>query len=96
MFVVTLTYLRPIEAVDATLPGHVQYLQRQFADGVFLASGRRVPRTGGVILARADSLTALQAVLADDPFHQLGIARYDVIEFTPTMTAPGLDLLKET
>jgi hypothetical protein len=42
-----------------------------------------VPRIGGLIIIRAASLEACQALLADDPFQQQGIARYDVYEFNP-------------
>ncbi|MBB5018694.1 uncharacterized protein YciI [Chitinivorax tropicus] len=95
MFLITLTYRVPLTAVDAALPAHIDYLQQQYAAGVFLASGRRTPRTGGVILATAADRQTLNATLAADPFYQQGIADYDVIEFTPTMTAPGLEKLKE-
>ena len=53
MFIVTLTYLKPVEEVDALMHDHVEWLKKGYADGLFIASGRRVPRTGGVILARS-------------------------------------------
>lgn len=96
MFVVTLTYTAALEKVDALLPAHVEYLKRQYAEGVFLVSGRRIPRTGGVILAAAADRCALDAVLAEDPFAQEGVADYDVVEFTPTMTCPELEFLKQS
>jgi len=93
MFVVLLTYEKPLETIDALLAGHVRFLEEQYARGVFLASGRRVPRTGGVILARAESSEALLRILADDPFYREGAARYELIEFSPTKAAPGLKAL---
>lgn len=87
MFVVILTYTRPLEEVDAHLEAHSQYLGRQYQQGVFIASGRQVPRTGGVILARAASREALQQVLEQDPFWAHGLAEYQVIEFSPSMAA---------
>lgn len=90
MFVVTLTYTVPLERIDELVPEHVAWLERQYAAGAFLASGRRVPRTGGVILARAESPAALDAILAGDPFAVAGAATYQVTEFLPTMTAPEL------
>ena len=94
MYVVTLTYLRPLEEVDAQLAGHVAWLERHYASGLFIASGRRVPRTGGVILARSGDAAMLQAALAEDPFVTHGLARVDVVEFTPVMAAPGAEMLK--
>ncbi|MFF7247280.1 YciI family protein [Embleya sp. NPDC008237] len=91
MFVITLTYVAPLEDIDALLPGHLEWLDRHYATGTLLTSGRRVPRTGGVILARATDRAALDAVLAEDPFRREGVATYDVVEFVPTRTAPGLE-----
>jgi uncharacterized protein YciI len=53
MFIVTLTYLKPVEEVDALMAGHIEWLKKGYDDGLFIASGRRVPRTGGVILAKS-------------------------------------------
>ncbi len=93
MFVILVNYVKPLEAIDALLPGHVAFLDRFFRQGVFLTSGRRVPRTGGIILARAESAEALQTVLAEDPFQQEGAALYEIVEFTPNKAAPGLEAL---
>jgi len=53
-----------------------------------------VPRTGGVILARSGDAQALHETLARDPFVIHGAARCEVVEFTPSMTAPGAEVLK--
>jgi uncharacterized protein YciI len=60
MFVVTLTYVKPLAEIDALIPAHIAWLERQYAAGHFLASGRRVPRVGGVILAQGVSRDALR------------------------------------
>ena len=60
------------------------------------ASGRKVPRTGGIILSSINSKNELDAILKRDPFRINGIAEYDTTEFIPTMTAKGLEALKET
>ena len=73
---------------------HVSYLEEQYALGNFVASGRKVPRTGGVILSQMDSLESLQAVLDKDPFKSNKLALYEIIEFTPTMTANGFENLR--
>jgi uncharacterized protein YciI len=73
---------------------HVEWLRKGYADGLFIASGRRVPRTGGVILARSGDEPALRASLARDPFVIHGAARVDVVEFAASMTAPGAEVLK--
>lgn len=93
MFIVLLTYTKPLEVVDALVPAHREFLQRMYQAGTFLLSGRKEPRTGGVILANATSPEALQAVLAQDPFQMHGVATYQVIEFIPTMAAAALQSL---
>lgn len=96
MFVIVLTYVEPLEVVDRHLAAHVEFLKKQYEAGIFVASGRRIPRTGGVILARAESLHALQEVLGQDPFCVHGVAEYEVIEFSPSMAAPELSWIVET
>ena len=94
MFIVTLTYLKPVEDVDALMAGHIDWLDEGYASGLFVASGRRIPRTGGVILARSGDERALLDFLARDPFAIHGAARFDVVEFSATKTAPGVEVLK--
>lgn len=83
MFVLVLTYVRPLEEVDRLIDGHKAYLARNYEADRFIVSGRREPRTGGVILARAASVAEIEAVIAEDPFASEGVARYEVIEFVP-------------
>lgn len=95
MYLVLVQYIAPLEVIDQLLADHVRFLDEQYAAGIFLASGRQVPRTGGVILARAASRAALDAILARDPFAQHKAARYDVVEFAPSKAAPELACLLE-
>lgn len=94
MFIVSLTYKAPLEQVDAHLAAHVDYLKAQYEAGHFIASGRKIPRTGGVILAKMADRAALEAVLAQDPFSIHDLADYDVIEFDPSMVSPGFENLQ--
>ncbi|MGL4711634.1 MAG: YciI family protein [Shewanella sp.] len=93
MFVVSLTYKKPLAEVELHLAAHIAYLDQYYAAGTFVASGRKVPRTGGVILAKADSQAALEAILQQDPFYIADVVEFEVIEFIPTKTAPGLEKL---
>jgi uncharacterized protein YciI len=95
MFVITLTYKVPLDEVDRHLPAHVEWLGRQFAAGAFLASGRQVPRTGGVIPAGAVGRERLDAILAEDPYRLNGVADYQIVEFVPGTVAPGLEKLQD-
>lgn len=95
MFIVTLTYTCDLKEIDALLDEHVAFLKRNYDLGLFLLSGRQVPRTGGVILARAESREQLLDVLEQDPFKRTGAARYDIMEMVPSMAAKGLEGLIE-
>jgi uncharacterized protein YciI len=95
MFIVSLNYKRPLEEVDSHIDAHVAYLKQEYANGNFIASGRKVPRTGGVILCNIKTRDVLKAVLAKDPFNIAGVADYDIIEFVPSMVAEGFEKLKE-
>ena len=79
-------------AIDDALDAHRVFLERQFAAGIFIAAGPKVPRDGGIILASAIDRDRLDAILAEDPFAQQNLAHYDVIEFKATRLAPGLNL----
>ena len=91
MFIVTLTYLKPNEEIDGLLAAHRAFLREQYANGLFVLSGRMVPRTGGIILSNADSRADVEAVIELDPFKQAGAASYAITEFVPTMAADGLE-----
>ncbi len=89
LFVVILRYVWSLDAVLALRPKHVEFLNAHYADGTFIVSGPQVPRTGGVILARANSRAELVAILANDPFHKEGAAEYQVFEFMVNKVMDG-------
>jgi uncharacterized protein YciI len=93
MFVVSISYTVELSEVDPHIEAHIAYLEKYYAAGSFIASGRKVPRTGGVILAQAESKIALERILQEDPFSQANIARYEITEFIPTKVAEGLEVL---
>ncbi|MFE4543669.1 YciI family protein [Arthrobacter sp. NPDC056727] len=92
MYVVSLTYKVAQEIVDQHVDAHMDWLNDAFDQGIFIVSGRKVPRTGGVLLSRSDRPT-LDESLAKDPFNVHGIADFDVVEFAAARTAPGFENL---
>lgn len=91
MFIVTLTYIRPIEEIEAKTAEHRAWLDQHVASGLLIAAGPMVPRTGGVFLARGGGAKAdLAAVLKDDPFQVHGLADYVITEFAPGKYHPAL------
>lgn len=90
MFIVSLSYKRPLDQVDRFIPEHRAYLERHYASGNFLLSGRKEPRTGGIIIVAAASRAEVEAIVRADPFHREQLADYEIVEFLPSMAADGL------
>ena len=84
MFVILLTYKKPIEDVERHLVEHRKFLELGYKNNYFVVSGAKNPRTGGVIISQLDNRNQLEDLLKDDPFFINAIAHYEVIEFTPT------------
>ena len=81
--------------VDRLVGQHADWLDRHYASGRFVASGRRVPRTGGVILSRGDDLAEIEAIVAEDPFAREQVARYDIVQFELGKISDGIRTLGE-
>lgn len=91
MYIVNLTYHRPIDEVDSHLEGHIAWLKQYFQAGSFIASGRKNPRTGGVILVKDMERATLDAILAEDPF--VAVANYEVTNVALTTASAGFETL---
>ena len=90
MFVVTLSYLADLAEIDAAMSRHMAYVRQQYKDGVFLVSGRQVPRNGGVIIASGVSREEIERRIALDPFVSEGLVEASIVEFNASQTAPQL------
>lgn len=90
MYLILLSYRVSLAEVDALIEEHRAYLERNYRLGYFLLSGRKEPRTGGVILARAEGRAEIDAIIRNDPFHREKVAEYEIIEFVPSMAAEQL------
>ncbi len=94
MFIVSVSYKRPVEEVDVHHQAHVDFLKQEYGKGSFIVSGKKIPRTGGIIMSNLRTRDELEAVLAKDPFKIADVAEYDITEFNPTMAAEGYEILK--
>lgn len=81
MFIINLTYIEPLEVVEKNLQEHINFLNHYYAEGLFIASGRKNPRTGGIILMQGKNKEVVQEIIRQDPFYKNKIAQYDIIEF---------------
>jgi uncharacterized protein YciI len=94
MFVVSLNYKVPLTEIDRLQAAHIEWLKACYADGIFVASGPKKPRTGGIIIAQCPR-EVLDARLAADPFAMANAADYDVTEFLARLTTAVLDSFRE-
>ncbi len=53
MFVVTLTYVKPLAEIDALIPAHIAWLERQYAQAIFWRPGVGYPESGASYWRRA-------------------------------------------
>ncbi|WP_241235321.1 YciI family protein [Xanthomonas euvesicatoria] len=89
LHLITLTYRVAPPALAAHLDAHKQWLREHIDTGLFLAAGPSADGLGGIVLAHHTDASALDRVVAQDPFvlHQLvdvGIRRFE-----PALRAKG-------
>lgn len=95
MFVINLTYTAPLDELDRHMGAHVRFLQTYYKKNVFVTSGRKVPRTGGIILAMGVSKDEIENIMREDPFYTHGLAEFTITEFLTSQVHPQFkDLLK--
>ena len=88
MFIINLNYIVPLDQLDAHMTDHVKFLQKYYKKNVFVASGRKVPRTGGIILALANSKEDVEAIIKEDPFYTHRLAEFTITEFLTSQMHP--------
>ena len=89
LFIVILKYIVELDKITEFRSAHLEYLDKYYAKGVFIASGKQNPKYGGIIIAKAESRKKLYAILSEDPFHQHLCAEYQAIEFEPNKSTKG-------
>ena len=94
MFIIDLNYIVPLEELDEHMAAHVRYLHKYYDKDIFVASGRKVPRTGGIILALVDTIEEVEKIIAEDPFYKHQLAEFNITQFLTSQYHPDLkDLL---
>lgn len=91
MFVIELNYTVDLTEIDAHMREHVRFLKKYYASGHFIASGRKIPRDGGIILAVGTSRERIQAIIEEDPFHAHGLADVRIVEFRVSQRADDVE-----
>lgn len=85
MFVVSIQYKVELSEIEKHLKSHRDFLEACYQQKIFILSGRKNPRTGGVIIASAPNKETLESILESDPFKKNNLANYEITEFLATM-----------
>lgn len=89
MFLINLSYQKSMEEVEKYLNDHVAFLEKYYTLNKFICSGRKNPRTGGIILSCGKDKEEINSIIKEDPFYNNDIAKYEIIEFMPTKYKDG-------
>ena len=74
------------------IAAHREFLQRGYDTGRFLLSGPSTPPTGGILVARGESLDELNEYLANEPYCKAKVMRFSkIVEFEPVQHQPVLN-----
>lgn len=82
MLIADVYYKKPLQEVEKLLIEDRAFLQKYYEQGLFITSGPKHPRTGGVIITYANEET-MRELIKEDPFYINGIAEYKFISFNP-------------
>lgn len=83
MFLVMITYTKPIEEINNHLVEHRAFLSKGYENNQFIVAGPQNPRTGGVLISQMTDREELSKLLKNDPFLIHDVANYEIIEFLP-------------
>ena len=84
LYVAVSEYQVPLDEIDPHLDEHRVWALEQYRSGRMLASGRRTPPVGGVLIFRAESQSEAESLVSTDPFVGRGFTAYTVYAFTAT------------
>lgn len=93
MFFVQLKFSDNKDQAGQFMEGHKAWLQRGFADGVFLLAGSLQPNLGGGIVAYDTSRADLESRVNGDPFVAENIVTAEIVEMSPSMADDRLNFL---
>ena len=82
-FIIEIIYKAPLERIEEILPAHREFLQIGYDKGIILMSGPQVPRIGGIIIARANSMEELDSFFENDPYRVNQVGEYIYTQFNP-------------
>lgn len=91
MYIINVTYTKPIEEIDKHLVAHRAFLDKFYATGNLICSGPQNPRTGGIIVCTFPNADEVWKFIHQDPFYINGIADYSITEFMAVKYAKEIE-----
>jgi uncharacterized protein YciI len=82
-FIIEITYTSELSKIEEVLQDHRNFLQSGYDNGMLLCSGPMNPRTGGILIARAENDLAIKEFLIHDPYNVNELVEYRIVEFNP-------------
>ena len=90
LFVIDIEYTVPFEQIEPVLAPHMDFVKQCYAEGRFLVSGPKDPRTGGIVIATGPSRDEIEALMARDPFVEAGVVAVTITPFAASNRHPAL------
>jgi len=87
MYLVNIDFIDIEQITDELTEQHRAYLAKEYEKGTLAFGGRKVPRTGGILISNHSSLRALESLIKQDPFVTSGVVDYTITEFEPVMAS---------
>jgi len=87
MFLVNMTFINMDKITPELTAQHRSHIEKEYLKNKLMFGGRKVPRTGGILISKHSSQKALEIVMNNDPFILSGAVSYDIIEFIPVMAS---------
>lgn len=87
MYLVDMSFTHLEKITPELTQQHKCYLEKEYQANKLIFGGRKVPRTGGILISQHDNEEELRRVLNSDPFIKSGAVSYVITEFIPAMAA---------
>ena len=87
MFLVDMVFIDMDKITEELTGKHKRYLEKEYQSNKLMFGGRKVPRTGGILISKHATAEELKQVLDLDPFISSGAVSYTITEFIPVMAS---------
>jgi len=91
MYLVDMSFTDMAKITPELTEKHKSYLEQEYKSNKLMFGGRKVPRTGGILISQHVNERELEQVLNSDPFVKSGAVTYSITEFIPVMASKAYE-----